>query len=280
MAAQLTAWQRNLVGPFRLLGRLKGEVFSELPGVRIGDGLGKVFSAFRRFNGRRAVVVVPQVASPAAWTVRVHSGVSPVPFLALEVEQAPQGADPVSVLADGLDAVTCVLEDLELREDAARHLVERPVRPRWARRARRLAEAAAAGGLLAACAVAGVSWWPRSQAPAGDDVPQVLTASIAETAHQPWVVVDEVPGAISRRQVLGIDLPKTPRKGQARADKAGRCERFEVAIYGLCWVKLDGKAPCGPTAYEYDGGCYRPAMLEGTSRTTPSGPPGPLTAAE
>ena len=100
-----------------------------------------------------------------------------------------------------------------------------------------------------------------------------------DAAGLPDLKASTTPGYYRQHALAGNDLPKGGRPGQAKP-KNGKCERFEVAIYGYCWVKLDGKAPCGPTAYDYDGGCYRPVFDTPTTRRGEPPRPGPLTAAE
>jgi eukaryotic-like serine/threonine-protein kinase len=69
---------------------------------------------------------------------------------------------------------------------------------------------------------------------------------------------------------LGLPMPKQPFPGQRRPPCDPEVER---AISGGCWIGplASKKPPCGPTWYDYDGGCYAPNLA--APRQPTSDPP-------
>jgi hypothetical protein len=69
-------------------------------------------------------------------------------------------------------------------------------------------------------------------------------------------LVVQAPRDVLPHTAVGLPMPKTPFPGQ----KKPPCEpRMQRAILGECWVRVGTeKPPCGPTAYDYEEGCYMP----------------------
>jgi hypothetical protein len=256
MQQTLTDWERNKVGPYRILVRFKGAA-SEA-GHFIGARVGKVYSAFRRSTGRRALVVVPSNSEHwqprESWRVRVTASASPKPFLALEVEEAPARASVMRELADGFDAAATALEDLEHRPDAAAHLTGRRIPPRWLSRSMRAGSAVVGSLTLAACAVVVLyAPAPAAPSPAGPGG-AVLASGLGDELLTAPESLDPGPHYPYFSRAIADDLPKKPGPGQA-TPKHGKCEGREEVINGGCWLALEKGPPCG-RAYEWKGKCY------------------------
>ncbi|HLL05143.1 MAG TPA: serine/threonine-protein kinase [Myxococcaceae bacterium] len=63
----------------------------------------------------------------------------------------------------------------------------------------------------------------------------------------------------SAQKAIVLEVPKTPRPGQLRPDKKGRCPDRQIAIHGACWAKVDlSPEHCHGNVFTYQGGCYMP----------------------
>jgi len=250
--------EKNRIGPYTILRRLRG--------VTTASEVGRVYNARHRTPGRPALVVrgVSQehFTPTQEWRMRVRAGTQPEPYLALEVERAPEGDSALSQLDAGLDVLVCALEGLERHAEVAAHLSgwRRPAAPtkepsllagnwRWAAVAALLAV-----GVLAPRA------WRAAHAPGVQPEQEAAVAVAEEVLAEPQAL--PVAAAHPRTWTgLGINMPKKPFPGQYRPEKDGKCKaRLEVPINGGCWVELAVKAPCGDDAYEHAGRCYWPSM--------------------
>ncbi|KFE60101.1 hypothetical protein [Hyalangium minutum] len=266
--------ERNRLGPYEILRRLRG--------VTTAAEVGRVYKAKHRLTGRPALVVRGVAQSHHIplqdWRIRVRAATKPEPYLALEVERAPEGATPLGQLDAGLDVLACALEGLEQHPEAAVHLgarkapavrMERPATNwRWL--------AVAAG--LAVAALAPRAW--RSAQTPGEQQPE--PAALASVAEEVLAEPEALPvGNMDGREALpGIarDMPKKLFRGQYRTDSEGKCKgRLETPINGGCWVALKKSPPCGDDAYEWKDTCYWPSMPapKEPSSTLPHPPPVP-----
>ncbi|QRK06068.1 hypothetical protein JQX13_38990 [Archangium violaceum] len=250
----------NTLGQYRLGPRYRGT----------GE-LGRVYRAHHVETGRPALVVQrterqADDAPLADWQVRVTSSVSPA-FLALEVERAPEGGDPLDVagelvfmLEDAAQAADTTIN----RPETMPHLLSAPrptPRTSHAPRAeptswRRPAFAAAATA-LAAAALLHLSGSPLL-GPAGLDAGDEL--ALADEAG--WGGSEAATGLVltnmadSEPIILARALPKKPFANQKRPP----CDRdVEAEIFGGCWVATDKVTPCPDKLYEFEGKCYLPA---------------------
>ncbi len=82
--------------------------------------------------------------------------------------------------------------------------------------------------------------------------------AVGDTALTAPVPLTRAPSALN---VIAVDLPPKPLRGQLRPDASGRCAHpGHVSIHGGCWVKLDiGLKECVEPYYEHKGACYGPA---------------------
>jgi hypothetical protein len=54
---------------------------------------------------------------------------------------------------------------------------------------------------------------------------------------------------------IGAKMPTQPFPGQRKSP----CDPdTQIVVYGACWSVLKKEAPCGPTAYDYEGLCLQP----------------------
>lgn len=268
-------WQRNRVGPYRLLRRLRS--------TSTGQGAGRAYLAWATPSGRPALVVAP--AAPEHYVpqeeyrFRVRAGVQPAPYVALEVEEAPHGRAPLAQLADGMDAICEVLERYARHPEAHAHLSTTPSPRR--RSAQGPLWAAGAAVVLAVLVCLPRVWQGETHPPAAPALE--AAASMAEEA---LTEPEALPvGSMEGRApwALALDMPPKPFRGQYRVDKEGKCKgRREVPINGGCWIELAGRAPCGDDAYEWKGACYWPSMpaAKEPSSTLPRPPPVPAQRAQ
>lgn len=250
-------WDTNTVGPYRVLRRLRGVLSTEA---------GKLYSALRTGNGRRTLLVRPLEREehyfPASeWRLRVRAGPLPTPYVALEVEQAPQGSRAMEELTDGLDAITSAMEQLEKHPEAAAHLLARPApAPRQSGRweAARPYWAALGGALVVAMLCVPRAWAPPPAATAQPVPTEVAEEALAEPVALPT-------NSVNARAVppgVGLDLPRKPFDRQHRAP----CEEGETEIQlrdgaRTCWVGVTYSADvCRRKGYEWKGGCYLPSI--------------------
>jgi serine/threonine protein kinase len=78
-------------------------------------------------------------------------------------------------------------------------------------------------------------------------------------------VVPRTPLPMGKR--IGLNMPKEPFPGQRRPP----CEEGDHELRGGCWHKLDAKPPkCVTYAYEWQGGCYKPAYVPPREPTSDS----------
>ncbi|WNG49177.1 hypothetical protein F0U60_37475 [Archangium minus] len=256
----------NILGQYRLG-----------PRYRSTGELGRVYRARHVETGRPALVVQrtdrqADDAPLADWQVRVTSSVSPA-FLALEVERAPEGGDPLDVAGE----LVFMLEDAAQaadttvnRPETMQHLLSaaRPTprisqSPRAERAFWRRPAFAAAAAALAAAALLHLSGSSRP-GPAGLDAGDEL--ALADDAG--WGGSEAATGLVltnmadSEPIILTRALPKKPFTNQKRPP----CDKqLEVELRGGCWVPHKTPAPCPDRLYEFEGSCYLPAAKPETS---------------
>jgi hypothetical protein len=186
------------------------------------------------------------------WTVRVTSEGSP-PYVALEVEQAPQqDASALQELTMLLQRLGTAVARLEDRPAALAHLTghsrppdQRPPEPRrrglltgaWA-----LAMAALAGTAVLLC--------PPPPEPSGAKHPPAL-ATPAPAEPFTFIAMQDEDGNPS---IIGHPMPDGPIKGQQKPP----CKVPSVELRGGCWVQLAHKPPCPVSTAEHEGACYMP----------------------
>jgi hypothetical protein len=211
----------------------------------------RVYEAFHRRTGAPALVLRPGRPGdwqPAArpWSAKVKS----TPHqLAVELERLPGSAAELEEVTLAFHRLTGVLAQAE--ERPAPLLGEAARARRWHVRPGYLAALAAAVALaLVARPRSGSEASRKMLADAG------AAAQLAPAAAAQPVAMAPRPALVA----LALPMPKEPFKGQARPDKAGKCEgAAERAIRGGCWVALrDLSPPCDNRSYEYQGGCYLP----------------------
>jgi hypothetical protein len=276
MSSKSQGWQSNRVGPYRVLRKWGSSARGE--GV-----VGRIYAALHHATGRPALLVAAKALGHYApleeWHLRVRTGTTPSPYVALEVEQAPKGAHPLRQLDEGLDALACALEGLERHPQAAAHLCG-PASPR-PRNVRSWAWVAAA--VLLAAGVLAPSLYraaqPLPQAPTQPSPAAAAEEALAEPQALP------VGGGDGRQPwpTLALDMPRKPFPGQYRVDAQGKCKgRVEKPINGGCWILLGLKPPCGDDAYEHKGGCYWPSIpsAKEPSSTVPRPVPVPAQRAQ
>ncbi|KFE67351.1 hypothetical protein [Hyalangium minutum] len=247
-------WQKNRVGPYTVLRRLRNATGGE-------GGVGRLYTAWQSATGRPALLVTaaaPGHYAPAEeYRLRVRAGTSPSPYVALEVERAPQGTNPLGQVNDGLDALACVLEGLEHHPEAMAHLCAPAARPRARMRSWQWA---ALAGLLACSALAPRAW--KAAQPIPEETEQPALASVAEEA---LAEPEALPvGAVdAQRPAVGLDLPPRPFKGQRKAPCEDGTE-FEIELKDgtrACWVQIVySRAACKTRGYEWQGRCYLPSI--------------------
>jgi len=77
------------------------------------------------------------------------------------------------------------------------------------------------------------------------------------------------PRTDTTHKAIVLEVPKTPRPGQLRPDKQGRCPDRQVAINGACWAKVDlSPEHCHGNVFTYQGGCYMPIDASGPVPTS------------
>jgi hypothetical protein len=253
-------WRRNRVADYKLLRRMRG--------VSTAEEVGRVYLAWHAPSGRPTLLVAPcspgQPAPSEECRLRVRTGSHPAPYVALEVEQAPQGGAPLTQLADSMGTLWLALKGVEQHTQAAEHL-RTPPTPRKARtRPAAPARAALATvGVLGLLTLLGLPrlWRAEWATPAAEPAQEALAAAAQEALEEPEALpVGSMEGR-AQPWVLALDMPPRPFRGQYRVDKDGKCKgRLEVPINGGCWVALDLKPPCGADAYEHGGKCYWPSM--------------------
>lgn len=93
------------------------------------------------------------------------------------------------------------------------------------------------------------------EAPAMEMTPDAGTKGLGDEALTARVETLEAP---SKLEAVTLEIPKQPLAGQRRPP----CQRsWEVVINGGCWKLLAGsKPPCGEGEYEWQEGCYDPAL--------------------
>ena len=226
-------WTGGRLGPYHVGRRYR----------HVDPALGRVYEAHHVDTGAPALVLVPgkdEAWAPRRdWRVRAVGSASP-PFLALEVEHAPEDSpESAAELTLVFHRLTGVCAQFEGRPDASRHLTGTLVRDsrylaRWRPRLRRL------GHALAALILA-VLFWPG-------------TAS--HEWHAPserhFALADDISGSA----LIAEPMPSKPYPGQVRPPC--KPEWAQVEINGGCWVELAMRAPCGQTT-EHAGKCYLPA---------------------
>ncbi|ADO72857.1 Protein kinase [Stigmatella aurantiaca DW4/3-1] len=117
--------------------------------------------------------------------------------------------------------------------------------------------------ILFACALGSLStdhftegfWGSRTDAEMGDVARVGLADAAVENAPvSRWDDVE--PG--NSGQVVSLDMPKGPLKGQKRAP----CRpKWEVEVSKACWVQVGTVSPpCGSEGYEWKGFCYVPVI--------------------
>jgi len=93
------------------------------------------------------------------------------------------------------------------------------------------------------------------------------TVSLGDTALNHATV----PQTSALQKAIVLEVPKTPRPGQLRPDKKGRCPDKQVAINGACWMKVDLSLEyCHDNLFTYQGGCYLP--IKGSGQVPTSAP--------
>lgn len=268
-------WQRNRLGPYTLLRRLRG--------VSTAEDVGRVYAARHRPSGRPALVVTP--ASPghevpaADYLLRMRSSASPAnagPYVALEVEGAPAGEQPLAEVERGVGTIWLALRGVEQHPEVIAHLAGGAQVVRSGRRAVRVqAWVALAAAVLLAVLCLPRLWSAGAVQQAAAPVQEARISAAEEALVEP----EALPvGSMEGRPTLALDMPKGPFPGQYRVDKQGKCKgRREVPINGGCWIALKGEAPCGDDAYEHKGTCYWPSMpaAKEPSSTLPRPPPMP-----
>lgn len=253
-------WANNRVGPYRVLRRLRG--------TTAGEDVGRVYTAVQVASGRPALLVVPVTPShwspDAEWRLRIRTFTAPGPFLAVEVEQAPQRMAPVTEMADGMEALMLALEGVERHPDAVAH-VSSPLPPE--RRARRLEARAPFWTALAAVALLALVCLPRVW-PTAQPAQQPGEAMGTGAAEQALEAPEALPvGTLAARTpwgAVGLDMPKRAFKGQRLAP----CADFEVEVplregdrvERSCWIAVKfTPAQCRRNGYEWKGSCYLPS---------------------
>ncbi|QRK08060.1 hypothetical protein JQX13_50290 [Archangium violaceum] len=236
--------------------------------------LGRVYRAHHVETGRPALVVQrterqADDAPLADWQVRVVSSVSPS-YLALEVERAPEGGDPLDVAGElvfMLEDAAQVADTTINRPETMGHLLgaARPTprtsqAPRAERASLRRPAFAAAAAALAAAALlhlSGSSWPGPAGLDAGDELALADDAGWGGSADE--VANDLVLTAMPDEApfLLAKALPKKPFSNQKRPP----CDKqLEVEMNGGCWVRLKVDGTCPPDkAYEHQGECFLPA---------------------
>ncbi|WNG28836.1 protein kinase [Cystobacter fuscus] len=214
--------------------------------------LGDIYEAHHIETGARALVLVPNPATPwaprASWSVRSLSEVSP-PFLAVEVERTPgattQALHELTLLHMRLSGALACVED---REDTASFLSRASHGVRALPRRRELSMGLTVFGGMA-FGMGLLLLWLQSHSPT---VAALDSGTVQTVAGEPvkWIDVaaDAHPG-------IGYPLPSTPIKGQ---QKPPCLEGTAVEINGGCWVTLEQRSPCPRSTAEYQGKCYMP----------------------
>jgi hypothetical protein len=194
--------------------------------------------------------------------VRASFQVTP-PFIALEVEQAPDSgrlaelADLLVLLLAGLDAVR---NNARMRA----HLTRAPMGQRMGLPA--LKGLAVAG--LAVLALCGGLWLAMANRPMESSTPAPSTpgaGELADTGLQSSFLID---GEVQSPAGISYPLPDKPFQNQAKPPCITR--RDEVAINGGCWVALERRPPCHEEQAEYKGKCYLPVSSNRGSRVPQS----------
>lgn len=252
-------WAKNRVGPYRVLRRLRGTTTAE--------EVGRVYTAVHRATGRPALLIAPvgpgQWNPESEWRLRVRTATAPGPFLAMEVEHAPQGKEPlVSELADGMEVLMLALEGVERHPEAAAHLSALPLPPRRHGSSRRGQWAALvlAGMVLAALCLPRV--WRTDAQPAQEHEGALSTATAEQALEAPEAMPVGTLTARAPWQAVSLNMPKSAFRGQ----KVAPCESgFEVEIVlqdgsRACWIQVVSTgAKCKSRGYEWKGNCYLPS---------------------
>jgi serine/threonine protein kinase len=103
----------------------------------------------------------------------------------------------------------------------------------------------------------------QAEALAIEDEPDAGTRGLGEDALATRVETPEVPIMV---EGVSEPIPDNPLSGQRRPP----CQRrWEVVINGGCWKLLAGSSPpCGHGEYEWQGGCYDPALERARAPTS------------
>jgi hypothetical protein len=237
-------WDGGKLGPYLVGKRHRGT----------GMGLGRLYQAHNTETGAPAMVLMPGRPGDwrplGGWTVRATSEGFP-PFLALEVEQAPQeDAAALQELTMILQRLGTAVARIEDRPDAHAHLTSqpRPSEPRNTEPRRRGLLTATWAFAMAAVAAAGVLLWPRPPEPTGATHAHALAAAVPAEPVTLIDMEDDTP------PLIGYPMPDAPFKGQRKPP----CKEPAVEIRDGCWVQLAHKPPCPKSTAEYEGKCYMP----------------------
>ncbi|MCY1074439.1 hypothetical protein [Archangium lansingense] len=231
------------LGPYHITRRYRG----------IGGGVGRLYETRNNETGNAALVLSPgpkgELRPENVWQVRAISSVTP-PYLALEVEHAPEGGQ-VTQLAWMLDRWTTALLRLDERPEAQAHLTGGPKEPRsrpggWLRSPR-------IGLAMAALLALPVVLWPRST---------VHHQTVNAMVERP---VFTRPSDESATGIQGFPMPSKPFEGQKKPPCDAK--RAEVEIHGGCWMEIARRPPCSEGAADYQGKCY---VAVGTAPRVPT----------
>jgi hypothetical protein len=103
----------------------------------------------------------------------------------------------------------------------------------------------------------------QAEVPQEGMAPDGGTKGLGDDAVTARVETSEVPITLKS---VSQEIPKQPLPGQRRPP----CQRrWEVVINGGCWKLLAGsEPPCGEGEYEWQGGCYDPALTRTRAPTS------------
>ncbi|MFY0564117.1 hypothetical protein ACN28E_09725 [Archangium lansingense] len=220
------------LGPYHITRRYRG----------IGGGVGRLYETRNNETGNAALVLSPgpkgELRPEKDWQVRATSSVTP-PYLALEVEHAPEGGQ-VKELAWMLDRWTTALLRLDERPEPQAHLTGGAKEPRprpggWLRSPRM-------GLAMAALLALPVVLWPRATVHHHEVHPTTERLEFIRSSDEALTGIE------------GIPMPDKPTAGQ----KKPPCDamRGEVELRGACWLELAKHPPCPRGTADYQGKCY------------------------